>query len=272
MTDLILTGASRGIGRALALDLAAVRPSDRLFLVARDQPRLAELIATITQKGDQAAAIPADLSSLEAAQAAGRALAARVKAGATLVHNAGVWPAQRCTTANGFESAFAINHLGPLAIQRVLLDTGRLSRIMVVSAGLIALGRFDPECTPSGADFSSLRTYCTSKLCFALAMRDIAAAYPSVDVVVLHPGVVRTDLGARSGPLGRLLALVKRRWETPELCAARLARILARPRWSPAGEARWLVEEKEQPWPAVADNEHTRQAVRETTARLLAAG
>ena len=47
-------------------------------------------------------------------------------------------------------------------------------------------------------------------LCFALAMRDVAAAHPELDVVVLHPGVVRTDLGARTGPLGWLLSLVKR--------------------------------------------------------------
>jgi hypothetical protein len=55
------------------------------------------------------------------------------------------------------------------------------------------------------------------------------------------------------------------------VCAARLARILARERWSPAGEARWLVEEEEQPWPAVTQDEATRRAVRDTTARLLTA-
>jgi hypothetical protein len=54
------------------------------------------------------------------------------------------------------------------------------------------------------------------------------------------------------------------------VCAARLTRILARERWSPPGEARWLIEENEQPWPAVAENEATRNAVRETTRQLLA--
>lgn len=269
MPDLILTGASRGIGHALALALAG-RPADRLVLVARDRARLDALAAAVEQKGARALAVPGDLSSLAGARALGRRLADVVADGATLVHNAGVWPSRRELTPEGLEAAFVVNHLAPLAMQQPLLDAGRLRRVMVVSAGLIGKGRFDAARTPAGADFSAFRTYCTTKLCFALAMRDVAAAHPELDIVVLHPGVVRTDLGARTGLLGWLLARVKRGWEAPDACAARLARILARDRWSPAGEARWLVEEDEKPWPAVADDEGTRRALRETTARLLA--
>ena len=101
-------------------------------------------------------------------------------------------------------------------------------------------------------------------------MRDVAADHPEVDVVALHPGVVRTDLGARPGPLGWLLRLAKRKWETPEACAERLVRLLRQERWSPPGRPRWLVLEKEQRWPVAADDRETFLAVRETTARLLA--
>lgn len=269
MADLILTGASRGIGHALALALA--QPGgDRLVLVARDRARLDALVTAVEQKGGSALAVPGDLSSLAGARALGQRLSDTVAPGATLVHNAGLWPAKRVLTSDGLEAAFVINHLAPLVMQRPLLDAKRLRRIMVVSAGLIFKGRFDSARTPTGEDFSGVRTYCNTKLCFAVAMRDVAAAHPDVDVVVLHPGVVRTDLGARPGPLGWLLSLVKRGWEAPEVCAARLSRILARERWSPSGEARWLVEEQEHPWPEVAENEATRRAVRETTARLLA--
>jgi NAD(P)-dependent dehydrogenase (short-subunit alcohol dehydrogenase family) len=270
MGDLILTGASRGIGHALALALAEQR-RDRLILVARDRTRLEALVTAVEQTGGHAVAVPGDLSSVAEARALGRRLVDVASPGATLVHNAGLWPSKRVLTAEGLETAFVVNHLAPLAMQQPLLDADRLRRIMVVSAGLILKGNFDPARTPTGEDFSSIRTYCTTKLCFALAMRDIAAARPAIDVVVLHPGVVRTELGARPGPIGWLLSLVKRTWESPEVCAARLARILARERWSPAGQARWLVEEDEQPWPAVAENELTRRALRDTTARLLSA-
>jgi NAD(P)-dependent dehydrogenase (short-subunit alcohol dehydrogenase family) len=269
MADLILTGASRGIGHALALALAE-RRDDRLVLVARDRARLEALVTAVEQKGGRAIAVPGDLSSLAGARALGHRLAETVTPGATLIHNAGLWPSKRELTPEGLETAFVVNHLAPLVMQRALLDTGRLRRVMVVSAGLILKGRFDAARTPTGGDFSSIRTYCDTKLCFALAMRDVAAAHPELDVVILHPGVVRTDLGARSGPIGWLLSLVKRGWESPEVCAARLARILARERWSPPGEARWLIEENEQPWPAVAEDAVTRRAVRDTTARLLA--
>jgi NAD(P)-dependent dehydrogenase (short-subunit alcohol dehydrogenase family) len=269
MADLILTGASRGIGHALALALAQ-RPGDRLVLVARDRARLDALVTAVEQKGGSAVAVPGDLSTLAGAHALGQRLGELVTPGATLIHNAGLWPSKRVLTPEGFETAFVVNHLAPLVMQKPLLKAERLRRIMVVSAGLIVKGRFDLSRTPIGGDFSSIRTYCNTKLCFALAMRDIAATYPAIDVVVLHPGVVRTDLGARSGPIGWLLSLVKRGWEAPEVCAARLARILARERWSPPGEARWLMEETEQPWPAIAQDEATVLAVRDSTARLLA--
>ncbi|ADO74154.1 SDR family NAD(P)-dependent oxidoreductase [Stigmatella aurantiaca] len=269
MADLILTGASRGIGHALSLSLAG-RQEGRLLLVARDRARLDALVTSIEQQGGHAIAVPGDLSSLAGARELGERLARTVRPGATLIHNAGLWPSRRVLTPEGLEAAFVINHLAPLVLQRGLLGTGHVRRVMAVSAGLIFKGRFDAARTPTGEDFSSIRTYCTTKLCFALAMRDVAAAHPEMDAVVLHPGVVRTDLGARPGPLGWLLSLVKRGWEAPEVCAARLTRILHRERWSPPGEARWLVEEAEQPWPPIAEDEATRRAVRETTDRLLA--
>lgn len=268
MSDLILTGASRGIGRALALALAG-RHGGRLLLVARDRARLDSLAVDIEARGGRAVAVPGDLSSLREARALGERLATLVEKDATLVHNAGLWPYQRELTPDGLEAAFVVNHLAPLAMQQPLLDAGLLRRILVVGAGLMIKGRFDAARTPTGEDFSSVRTYCDTKLGFAIAMRDVAAAHPEIDVLVLHPGVVRTDLGARPRLVGLVLSLMKRFWESPEKCAARLVRILDRERWSPPGEARWMEKEEEQPWPAVAEDEAMRRAVREASGRLL---
>lgn len=268
MQDLIITGASRGIGRALAQ--AATRNDRRLILVARDHERLAEVAATITAAGGRAEVVAGDLGTLAGAKTLGAELAARIESPATLVHNAGLWPARCERTAEGFERAFFLNHLAPLILQAPLLEKkGTLRRVMAVSAGLIAAGRFDPERTPTGEDFSRFRTYATTKLCSALAMRDLAESHPEIDVLVLHPGVVRTDLGAQPGLLGWLLNRIKRSWEAPETCAARLLRTLDEERWSPPGEARWRVELAEQPWPKSASSEPTRAAVREVTAAAL---
>jgi NAD(P)-dependent dehydrogenase (short-subunit alcohol dehydrogenase family) len=267
MADVIITGASRGIGRALALRLAG--GTDRLVLVARDGPALDARVADVASRGGSAVARSGDLSTLAGARALGDELARLVEPGATLVHNAGLWPSRRVLTTDGLEAAFATNCLAPLALQAPLLAAGRLRRILLVGAGAMVLGRFDRARTPTGEDFSGLRTYCTTKLAGAVAMRQVAAAHRDVDVLVVHPGVVRTGLGTRSGPLGWLVALAKHFFERPERCADRLARILARERWSPPGEARWQFEEREQPWPPVTASAETQAAVGETVDRLL---
>jgi NAD(P)-dependent dehydrogenase (short-subunit alcohol dehydrogenase family) len=268
MQELILTGASRGIGLALARALAT---RCRLTLIARDGVRLEQLRAEIEARGGSARVLSADLGSLRAARALGEKLAEQTAAAATLVHNAGIWPARRVLTEDGLEQAFAVNHLGPLALQQPLLARAKLARVLVVSAGLIAKGRFDPARTPTGGDFSGIATYCNTKLCFALAMRSVAAQHPQLDTLVVHPGVVRTDLGARAGVMGTLLALVKRRWEAPETCAERLVRILERPRWSQPGEAPFWFEERETPWPSAA-SQAAQEAVWNASSRLLARG
>lgn len=251
--DWIITGASRGIGRALVVALArGVGRGNRIFVVARDAERLGTLAQEV---GDAAQVIPltADLSRVVEARAVGERLAKEAQAGAVLVHNAGLWPNRR-ELVDGVERAFATNCLGLLALQKPLLDGDRLARILVVSAGLLVKGRFHAEDTPLGRDFSRFRTYCTTKLAGAVTMRDVARRYPHIDIAIGHPGVVNTDLGMTSGLLGFLLRRVKRNWETPETCAARLVRILEIPHWQKTpGEAPWYFEEKEQPWPEIAD-------------------
>jgi len=268
MKDLIITGASRGIGLALARAMANT-PKTRLILTARDADRLTKLAVEIEALGGQALAIPGDLSSLAGARALGERLSKTVEPGATLVQNAGLWPTRRQITADGLEAAFAINYIGPLLMQEPLLSTGLLSRVLVVSAGLIVSGRFSAKKTPIGAYFSPFRTYCTTKLCLAVASRDVAARYRDVDFVVLHPGVVQTDLGVPSGIFGSLVHWVKRSWETPEVCAARLKRILEQERWSNPGEAPWMFEEQRKPWPKSAELPSTREAVRAATRRYV---
>jgi NAD(P)-dependent dehydrogenase (short-subunit alcohol dehydrogenase family) len=272
MSTVVITGASRGIGAALAVELAR-RGAGRLVLAGRDEAALAAVADEVAAVGPAApVTVAADLSTVRAARAVGERLAAQGPwTGATLVHNAGLWPARRELTADGVERAFAVNVLAPLALQEPLLAAGAVARILTVGAGAMVKGRFDAARTPAGEDFSALRTYCTTKLCLAVAMRDVAAAHPHLDVAVVHPGVVRTGLGARGGPAGLALRLAKRRWEDPRVTARRLATILERRgRWAPPGDARWMVEDAEQEWPAAAEDPALRAGLAAVTGPLLA--
>lgn len=254
--DWIITGASRGIGRALALGLAsrAEAHSDRLFVIARDRESLRDL-AEAAGPRVPVLVYPADLSRLAGVVDVGRRLVDAVQPGAVLVHNAGLWPTA-LQRSDGLETAYVVNCLAPLALQRPLLAASRLSRVLLIGAGLMVQGRFDATKTPVGADFSRLRSYCSTKLAGAVAMRDVALRHPQVDFAVVHPGVVNTDLGVMAGPLGWLLRRVKRSWETPEVCAARLLRLLALPRWQQSpGQAPWFVEETRQDWPTAAERD-----------------
>ncbi len=251
MVDVVLTGASRGIGRALALRLSAQDRATRIFAIGRSGAALESLAVEAARRCE---IIPRtiDLSRLESVRAAGPALAEEIAPSTTLIHNAGVWPSRRVLTG-GLEAAFVTNCLSPLVLQAPLLASGRVTRVLVVGAGLMVKGRFSREKTPTGADFSSIFTYATTKLAGAVMMRVAARAHPEVDLVVVHPGVVATDLGDRPGLLGALLRLAKRRFEPADRCAERLARILDLPRWErTAGVAPWYFEEREQPWPEIA--------------------
>lgn len=61
MADVVITGASRGIGRALALALTS--PTRRLVLVARDEHALHGVATEISARGGDAHTHAADLSA-----------------------------------------------------------------------------------------------------------------------------------------------------------------------------------------------------------------
>ncbi|MEZ4394337.1 MAG: SDR family NAD(P)-dependent oxidoreductase [Polyangiales bacterium] len=265
MRTVVITGATRGIGAALARSLAA--PEVRLVLAGRDLDAGERVAADARREGSEARVVAADLSSVAGARSLAEAL--RGESLDALVHNAGVWPSRRELDAQGLERAFVVNHLAPAALTEALLrGPTPPGRVVVVTAGLIALARWSPERTPSGDDFHALRTYANTKLWFALYARSIAARVP---VLAVHPGVIRTGLGDRGGIVGALLRAVKRRWKTPEHAARTLAphclRDLA------AGETdRFFHEQLSAPWPAPADDAVARAEVGPRTEALLARG
>jgi 3-oxoacyl-[acyl-carrier protein] reductase len=84
----LVTGASQGIGRACALELA--RAGATVALAARNEAKLAEVAAEIEAAGGQAAAFALDVASEESIKAGAKAVLDRFGKVEILVNNAGI--------------------------------------------------------------------------------------------------------------------------------------------------------------------------------------
>jgi 3-oxoacyl-[acyl-carrier protein] reductase len=84
----LVTGASQGIGRACALELA--RAGTTVVLAARNQAKLADVAEEIASSGGQAAAFALDVSSEESIKEGAKAVLAQFGKVEVLVNNAGI--------------------------------------------------------------------------------------------------------------------------------------------------------------------------------------
>ena len=84
----LVTGASQGIGRACALELA--RAGATVALAARNEAKLAEVVAEIEAAGGKAAAFALDVSSEEQIKTGAKAVLERFGKVEILVNNAGI--------------------------------------------------------------------------------------------------------------------------------------------------------------------------------------
>lgn len=229
----VVTGATRGIGEAVARGLVA--RGERVALVCRGAARGQQLAAELSAHGPPVEVILADLGTLAGARQAAAGISARLPRVAALIHNAGVWPTTHTSTADGLEEAFVVNHLAPFVMTRLLLPHLLASapcRIVCVSAGLYLAGRPDPERTPTGADFSRFRTYANTKRVHLSVMMELARRLPAdgrLTLTALHPGVVRTGLGEGDGVGDWLLRQVKRLWLSPGEGAAPILHLATDP-------------------------------------------
>jgi len=136
---IVLTGASSGIGHALALAIAPQRP--RLVLAARDPARLEEVAKECRAGGAEALVVPADVSS----EAACGALVARTieSFGAldVLVNNAGIGMMARFDEVSDlsvYESLMRVNYLGCVYLTHHALPHLKKSRGQIVVVASMA--------------------------------------------------------------------------------------------------------------------------------------
>jgi retinol dehydrogenase-14 len=196
----LVTGASSGIGRATALDLA--RMGAHVAIVGRDRQRTEAAARDIREASNVAVdVLIADLSSqAEVRRIAAEALQ-RLPRIDVLINNVGGYWNSRHVTADGLERTFAVNHLAPFLLTNLLL--GRLkqsapARVVTVSSNAHRTGRIDFDDLQGERSYSGSRAYDQSKLANVLFAYELARRLRDTGVTsnALHPGVVRTSFGA----------------------------------------------------------------------------
>jgi NAD(P)-dependent dehydrogenase (short-subunit alcohol dehydrogenase family) len=198
--DVIVTGASGGIGEAACTGLAA--RGARVHMVARNGDRLEAAAARVRGRlGTSGAGLETwqcDLSDLDAVRAFAAAFRAREPDLRGVLHNAGVLVDERRHTPEGHELTIATHVLGPLLLTGLLapeLRAAAPARVVFVSSGGMYTARLRPDDVElEREDFDGPRFYAHAKRLQVILAEELAERW-SVDAIrvfSMHPGWVRT--------------------------------------------------------------------------------
>jgi NAD(P)-dependent dehydrogenase (short-subunit alcohol dehydrogenase family) len=205
MTVVVITGATRGIGQAAAIELA--RQGAELALVGRDGERVAAVAAAARSAGDGAAVHEhvADLTLMSQVRVLAERLREQHAQIDVLANNAGALFATREVTAEGLERTFALNHLAPFLLTNLLRDRLAGGRVVTTSSDAHKTGLLDLDDLQSERSFSAWRAYGTSKLANILFTRELARRAPELHATCFHPGVVRTGFGKNQNGVWKVM-------------------------------------------------------------------
>jgi 3-oxoacyl-[acyl-carrier protein] reductase len=190
----LVTGASRGIGRATALALARAG-AHVLVHYGRSRPEAESLVVEIRRKGGNADPISADLGTPDGASLLAKQVRSIVGDRLdVVVLNAGISKAARIAdyTVEDFDSLFATNVRGPFfLVQQLLPVLGDGSSVVVVSS----LGARSVVGKPSLND-PSILAYASTKGALETLVKNWAAILGprGIRVNAVAPGVIDTDM------------------------------------------------------------------------------
>lgn len=201
----IITGPTSGFGYRTALELAK---HGTVVLAGRDRGRLGEVRTTIERAGGHAVPVVCDLSDLASVRRAAAEITALGLPLAGLVNNAGTGQVRATKNAQGWDTVFATNHLGPFALTEALMphlpdganvvfvcsgveDPGRRPAVITgfrggryISAEASARG----EWQPGGSARPGFDAYATSKQCNLATVLAFARETPRLRFNAVEPG------------------------------------------------------------------------------------
>jgi NAD(P)-dependent dehydrogenase (short-subunit alcohol dehydrogenase family) len=218
----VVTGATGGIGLEIARGLA--RRGASLILPCRNPAkgeRVADALRSELESDASIELVEMDLEDLDAVRRGAEAIArtAADRHVDVLVENAGIWPQRYAETRQRHEVAFGVNVLAHFVLRGELETAGalRATRVVMLTGDIYILAS---ACTPDfrwSGRLGGMRAYCRSKLGNLWIAAELVRRSPGLEVRVVHPGVVATDLGGDVGALGDRFK--RRLFISPELGA-----------------------------------------------------
>ncbi|WP_067896233.1 SDR family NAD(P)-dependent oxidoreductase [Nocardia vaccinii] len=249
----IITGPTSGIGRRTALELAEYGV---VVLVGRDPNKLGEVEAEINARpGGHAVSVVCDLSDIRRVRLAAAEIIALGLPIAGIVNNAGIMPVRAGRSAQGWDLAFATNHLGPFVFTETLIphlpdganivftcsgveDPERKPAVVAGFRGgryLCAEASARGEWMPGGSSNPGFDAYATSKQCELATVFAFARETPRLRFNAVEPGFnPGTGLGRDANAFLRFIAkyamsplapLIKY-WSTPKRAARVITKVL----------------------------------------------
>ena len=185
----MVTGASSGIGKGVALEVAA--RGANLGLIARRQELLDEMVADIRSRDRQAIAVAADVRDAEAMKAAAERVRAELGPIDILIANAGIGTADHISQLDP-------NHLANVISINVF---GASNSVAAVVPQMIERGQGQLVAMSSLAAYRGVAksaAYCASKAAMSAYFESVRIDLrgTGVDVTIIHPGFIKTPLTA----------------------------------------------------------------------------
>lgn len=202
---ILITGATNGIGKAAAFELAV--QGGEIVIIGRNPFRTRQVVEQIkTASGNPAVdGLDADLSSMADIRKLAQSFRQKYPRLHILINNAGGIFANRRVTVDGFERTFALNHLAYFLLTDLLLDMLKSSapdRIINVSSRSHegAALNFDDLQNEQHYNYGGYRAYGQSKLANLLFTYELARRLAGTGVTVnaVHPGAVASGFGVNN--------------------------------------------------------------------------
>lgn len=219
MRTVLISGATSGIGRVTALELA--RRGKRLVLANRSRRKADalrdEILAAYPQR--QVDLVDLDLASRTSVSACAEQVLAICPRLDILINNAGLISHEQVITDDGFELQFQVNALSQFQFTLELLPAlaaAAPSQVIFVTSMMHKFGKLDFERLRGWKKYGTQAAYNQSKLAMMLLARELAEQLQERDIAVntLHPGAVNTGILDDYPAVAR--ALLRRLFIAPE--------------------------------------------------------